>query len=75
MAAADNTRGKVPAENCFNTLRREEVYLEEHWTFAETQANFTQFINDVHNTGWLHSRADYLPPAEFGTARPVTGAG
>ncbi len=46
-------------------VKREEVYLNQYQTFAEAEANLSQFIEDVYNTKRLHSSLGYIPPAEF----------
>ncbi|GHO60899.1 IS3 family transposase [Ktedonobacter robiniae] len=52
----------------FKTLKMEEVYLKEYESFANTETNLGEFIEQVYNTKRLHSSLGYLPPAEFEAA-------
>ena len=73
MAAVGNPYENAQAESFFKTLKREEVYLKDYRTFAEAEANLTNFIDDVYNTKRLHSSLGYRPPVEFEAAQPMDG--
>jgi putative transposase len=68
MSATGNPYDNAKAESFFKTLKREEVYLKDYQTFAEAEANLSQFLADVYNTKRLHSSLGYQPPAEFEAA-------
>ena len=55
----------VCPERCFKTLKREEVYLHDHRTFEEAEANLSRFVEDVYNRKRLLSSLGYRPPVEF----------
>jgi len=65
MAAVGNPYDNAKAESFFKTLKREEVYLQDDRTYADTEANIGHFVDDVYNTKRLHSILGYRPPAEF----------
>ncbi len=65
MAAVGNPYENAKAESFFKTLKCEEVYLQQHRTFAEAEHNIGRFIEDAYNTKRLHSSLGYLPPVEF----------
>jgi len=69
MSAAGNPYDNAKAESFFKTLKREEVYLKEHRTFEEAEANLERFIEAVYNTKRLHSSLGYLPPIKFEAAQ------
>jgi hypothetical protein len=46
-------------------LSIEELYLQNHRTFAEAEANLSRFIADVYNGKCLHSNLGYRPPVEI----------
>lgn len=65
MSAVGNPYENAKAESFFKTLKREEVYLKQYYTFQEAEDNIREFIEDVYNTKRLHSSLGYLPPTEF----------
>jgi transposase InsO family protein len=75
MAAVGNPYENARAERFFTTVKREEVYLKDHRTFAAAQTDLVRFSDDVYNTKRSHSSLGYRPPAEFEAARPATGVG
>jgi hypothetical protein len=50
----------VCPESFFKTLKREEVYLHDHRTFEEAEANRSRFIEHVYSRNRLHR-----PTVEF----------
>ena len=68
MAATGNPYENATAESFFNTLKCEEVYLQQYETFAEAEAKLGRFFGDVYNTKRLHASLGYLPPVEFEAA-------
>ncbi len=65
MSAIGNPYKNAKAESFFKTLKREEVYLKQYWTFQDAKDNLREFIEEVYNTKRLHSSLGYLPPTEF----------
>ncbi len=75
MSAVGNPYDNAKAESFFKTLKQEEVYLQEYYSFADTEQNLTTFIEKVYNEKRLHSSLGYVPPAEFEAASiPLTGS-
>jgi putative transposase len=75
MSAVGNPYDNAKAESFFKTLKQEEVYLKEYYSFADAEQNLTIFIEKVYNEKRLHSSLGYLPPAEFEAASiPVAGS-
>jgi transposase InsO family protein len=75
MSAVGNPYDNAKAESFFKTLKQEEVYLKEYYSFSDAEQNLTIFIEKVYNEKRLHSRLGYLPPAEFEAAyTPLTGS-
>jgi transposase InsO family protein len=75
MSAVGNPYDNAKAESFFKTLKQEEVYLKEYYSFTDAEQNLTTFIEKVYNEKRLHSSLGYLPPAEFETAyTPVAGS-
>ena len=65
MSAVGNPYENAKAESFFKTLKREEVYLKQYYTFQEAEDNIRECIEDVYNSKRLHSSLGYLPPTEF----------
>jgi putative transposase len=75
MSAVGNPYDNAKAESFFKTLKQEEVYLKEHGSLTDVEANLTVFLEEVYNKKRLHSSLGYLPPAEFEAAYlPLTGS-
>lgn len=47
------------------TLKYEEVHLNEYGTFNNAYENIGYFIDDLYNSKRLHSSLKYKPPVEF----------
>ncbi len=65
MSARGHPYDNAKAESFFQTLKREEVYLNQYETFAEAEAQIGRFIDDVYHLKRLHSSLGYLPPVEY----------
>jgi hypothetical protein len=72
MPALGNPDDDAKAESFYETLKREEVYLNHYQTFHEAEANLGRFIGDVYNAKRLHSSLGYRPPVEFEVLHTAT---
>ena len=65
MSRSGNPYDNAFAESFNNTLKVEEVYINEYETFEDALKNIKHFIEIVYNKKRLHSSIGYIPPEEF----------
>ena len=65
MSRSGNPYDNAQAERLIRTIKYEEIYLNDYENFAEARLCIGEFLNDVYNHKRLHSKLDYVPPAEF----------
>ncbi len=63
-SAKGNPYDNAFAESLMKTLKQEEVYLGNYATYLDVIENLPAFIEQVYNQTRIHSRLDYLTPAE-----------
>ena len=67
MSRAGNPYDNAKAERFMRTLKEEEVNAKTYATIEAARADIGAFIENVYNTGRLHSALGYKPPVEFET--------
>ena len=65
MSRKGNPYDNAFAESFIKTLKCEEVYLNEYWTFNDALTNIDRFIEEVYNSKRLHSSIGYKSPISF----------
>ncbi|MFH1849331.1 MAG: IS3 family transposase [archaeon] len=65
MGEQGNSYENAHAESFINTIKYEEVYMNEYENIEEVHTNINQFIEEVYNKKRLHSSIGYKPPIEF----------
>lgn len=65
MSRKGNPYDNAFAESFIKTLKCEEVYLNEYWTFNDALTNIDRFIEEVYNLKRLHSSIGYKSPISF----------
>jgi len=65
MSRRGNPYDNAFAESFMNTLKAEEVYVNEYESFKDALTNIQRFIEVVYNKKRLHSSIGYQPPVEF----------
>jgi putative transposase len=65
MSRKGNPYDNAFVESFMKTLKYEEVYLNEYYTYADAYDNIQRFIEDVYNKKRLHSSLGYKSPEAF----------
>ena len=65
MSRAGNPYDNAKAERFMRTLKEEEVNAKTYASIEQARADIGAFIENVYNTGRLHSALSYQPPVEF----------
>jgi putative transposase len=65
MSRSGNPYDNAQAERLIRTIKYEEIYLNDYEDFAEARLCIGEFLDVVYNHKRLHSKLDYVPPAEF----------
>jgi putative transposase len=65
MSRKGNLYDNAFAESFIETLKVEEVYINEYEPFEEAFRNIWHFIEKAYNDKRLHSALDYRSPVQF----------
>ena len=65
MSAKGNPYDNAFVESFMNTLKNEEVHMNEYDSLEDAQQNINLFLEEVYNKKRLHSSLDYVSPDEF----------
>lgn len=65
MSSTGNAYENAHAESFWKTVKYEEVYLNEYYTFEDVLENIARFIEKIYNEKRLHSSLGYKSPIEF----------
>ncbi len=65
MSRKGDPYDNAKTERFIETIKYDEVYMNEYNNFEEGIQNIGNFIEEVYNKKRLHSAIGYMPPAEF----------